>query len=178
MDVQVKNDNENSIKSEESYYPHAILHNSAYETVGVSVKYETEVKDEPIQIKKEKEINEEPIAFTVESHPVKQDLTHTAWEKTYQCSFCNKSVSQTEQLYIHMSSHQSVAIQKLESHPLPVPENTGNGLYKCTQCDIAISHKSRLTSHLRNHTGEKSYQCDKAFSLNTTLTIHHTTDTG
>ncbi|CAL4256343.1 unnamed protein product, partial [Meganyctiphanes norvegica] len=129
MDEEVKHDNENIIKSEESYHPHDILQNSAYETVKVEFNSEIEVKEEPvqiqaggIQIKKEIEIYEEPIAFTGESYLVKHDLTHTISEKSHQ-------------LTLH----------------------TEKGIYLCSQCDKAFSHRHLLKHHLRTHTGEKPY---------------------
>ncbi|CAL4178335.1 unnamed protein product [Meganyctiphanes norvegica] len=185
MEVEVKHGNKNSIKSEESYHPHDICQNSEYETVKLKVNCKIEVKEEPIlvqaigkQLKKETEIHEEPSAFTVENYLVKHDLIHTD-EKSYQCSFCQKSFSHTNKLYIHMSTHRSVAIQKLDSQPLPV--HTGNGVYIGSQCDKNFSQKRYLKNHPTSHIGENPYQCsqcDKAFSHKNNLIKHQRTHTG
>ncbi|CAL4146918.1 unnamed protein product, partial [Meganyctiphanes norvegica] len=169
MDVEVKHDNNNINESEESCHPNDILQNSTYETVKVKVNCDIEVNEEPmqiedvgIQLKKEIEIYEEPIASTGERYLVKNDLTQTSREKSHQCSLCKESFSQTNQLYIHMSTHlqavQVGAMGKLDFHPLSVTLHTGNDIYLCSQCDKAFSHIRLLKHHLRTHTGEKPYQ--------------------
>ncbi|CAL4146916.1 unnamed protein product, partial [Meganyctiphanes norvegica] len=166
MDVEVKHDNNNSIESEKSCHSNDILQNSTYETVRVKVNCDIEVKEEPMQIedvgmqlKNEIEIYEEPIAFTGERYLVKHNLTQTSREKSHQCSICKESFSQTNQLYIHTSTHLSVTIQQLDSHPLSVTLHTGNGKFICSQCDKEFSHRRLLKHHLMTHTGEKPYQC-------------------
>ena len=60
-------------------------------------------------------------------------------EKTYICTYCNKSYLQQKYLNQHMLKH------------------TGDKQYKCTYCDNTFSLKKYLNQHMLIHTGDKQY---------------------
>ena len=68
--------------------------------------------------------------------------THTG-EKLYTCNKCNKAVSCTSSLKVHMGTH------------------TGEKTYICNQFNKAFSCAGYLRTHISTHTGEKPYhyQC-------------------
>ena len=45
-------------------------------------------------------------------------------------------------------------------------------LNKCNLCDYASDHKGHLRTHLKSHSGEKSYKCDYASVQSSNLRNH------
>ena len=77
---------------------------------------------------------------------------HT-WEKPYQCSKCDKALSNNSHLQTHKMTHN------------------GEKPNECSQCDIFFTKKKciYIADHCRTHNRENLYnysKCDKAYSQN------------
>ncbi|CAL4183797.1 unnamed protein product, partial [Meganyctiphanes norvegica] len=149
-DIEVKHDNETSIKPDESYILKKVLEHSAYGFVDINVKEKIEVKEEPIyiqavEIKLEEEIemsSQCDNAVLQNRNLIKQQRTTTG-EKPYQRNQCDKVFTQNSNLVKHQSIH------------------TGVEPYQCSQCDKVFSNNNYLIIHQRTHTGERPYNCSQ-----------------
>ncbi|XP_059579784.1 zinc finger protein 3 isoform X2 [Alligator mississippiensis] len=93
---------------------------------------------------------------------VQHQRVHTG-NKSYRCSECGKSFTQSSSLARHQLIH------------------TGEKPYQCSVCGKRFSHSSNLAQHHRIHTGEKPHQCSvcgKGFTYSSHLARHRFIHTG
>lgn len=86
-----------------------------------------------------------------------QQIVMNSYQKSFQCTLCPYSTSNSAHLKIHFRSH------------------TGEKPYKCNHCFKRFIQKNNLTRHERIHTGEKPYEClycFKKFSRKSHLKTH------
>ncbi|CAL4064970.1 unnamed protein product, partial [Meganyctiphanes norvegica] len=76
--------------------------------------------------------------------------------KPFQCSLCEKSYSQNDQLMIHMKIH------------------SGEKPYSCRHCGNTFAKNCDLITHLKTHTGEEPYQCSYTCQVSSEVTLRNT----
>ncbi|XP_041707356.2 zinc finger and SCAN domain-containing protein 2 isoform X2 [Coregonus clupeaformis] len=129
-----------------------------------SVKMEDESQTLELTVKIKGEEEEETYGTECgkTSLATRNQLTPTG-EKSYHCSDCGKSFSQSSNLKQHQRTH------------------TGEKSHSCSDCGKSFSHKGSLVYHQRIHTGEKPFNCSdcgKCFSQKGSLLYHQRIHTG
>ena len=127
------------------------------------------------------------------SFATKLDLTRHCYThnglKPYQCTECGQKFAQKASFVHHTRKKhggKSVQIdtgeQNLENFQCgKIPRHMEENTLTCTVCDRLFPTKTRLTEHIRVHTGEKPFECtvcDKTFRQKSFLTDHLRTHSG
>uniref|UniRef100_A0A3B4DIX0 C2H2-type domain-containing protein n=1 Tax=Pygocentrus nattereri TaxID=42514 RepID=A0A3B4DIX0_PYGNA len=116
--------------------------------------------EEPLCEKRGKEDNENLNTSGECSQPTVEE--HKGL-KSYSCSECGRTFSQSSSFYRHMRIH------------------TGERPFQCSQCNKTFVQSNTFKIHQRIHTGEKPYKCSdcgKNFKRLDSLRIHQRTHTG
>lgn len=86
----------------------------------------------------------------------------------YRCHICNRTYISQSLLTEHMLKHSDVDVAK-------VPDNSLTPRFQCSYCNQGFEDEVRFKEHLKSHTKELPYhcdKCDKAFRYNNSLTKH------
>ncbi|XP_064080069.1 zinc finger protein 260-like [Macrobrachium nipponense] len=107
-------------------------------------------------------------SWTLKNHLRLHDLV-----EAFSCKLCGKKFSQKKSLLAHYAgdSHSKEDLQQLDSETL----NSITKKYVCSVCGRNCFEKTRLTFHMRVHTGEKPYKCSdcgQMFRVESALKIH------
>ena len=86
---------------------------------------------------------------------------HGKWQKTFGCTSCDKEFATKSNL----TKHSKLAHRQGDL----------SGAYSCDECDFSCYDASNLRIHLRIHSGEKPFICDRCshgFTKKSDLTRH------
>ncbi|XP_074468517.1 uncharacterized protein LOC141753817 [Sebastes fasciatus] len=112
-------------------------------------------------------------------------------EKSFSCSFCNKSFSRCGNLQKHIRIHTGEklfncsvcgkAFVERGNLKVHMRTHTGEKPFSCSVCERSFAHSGNLQTHMRTHTEESRFSCSacgKAFSESGNLKGHIETQTG
>lgn len=128
--------------------------------------------------------NECSTVFRYKSKLLKHLLDHSS-PKPFECALCDRKFAAKRLLRAHMQLHSS---EKFSCPHCPKVFNTKNAfskhirvkhidvkIFSCAMCSRQFDQRTKLNSHMRFHTGEKSYQCSECnerFGTSTQRTSH------
>lgn len=122
---------------------------------------------------------------------------HTV-DKSYQCTYCDKTYKQPHNLKEHLATHTGVkeynctycdkkfhriSSQKrhIRSHEAPPGQKSKRTPFLCTICGKNFPYTNSLQRHIRIHMGIKKHECQfchRRFNQSTHLRVHMRTHTG
>lgn len=121
-------------------------------------------------------------ASFIQSQHLQIHLRSHSGNKPYKCNECNASFTKKDYLFAHRTKHGNEGAN-LIAGGIVTDNNLGTGIssLRCTYCEMTFSHQSTLAAHLRKHTGERPFVCDKcgaSFLYSSNLTTHRRKHTG
>ena len=84
---------------------------------------------------------------------------HRQGKRLLKCRHCDKAFAQNCNLCIQEKNHFLRTFSQGGHLKSHIKTHTGKKSYQCSHCDKAFSNNGDLTKHMRTHNGETPYQC-------------------